>query len=128
MREYIKEVLEKYDKVENITLEKGEMEYDEDGDNGLPSIYYTIKFKNGNSYKWNERNIFDFGTVYNPCFSVCEGKESGGLVKKNKDGKYVFEIYENNKGWKDVRQLTDEELESYNIVKELSIYKGIMRM
>ena len=94
---------------------------------------HTIVFNNNQIYKWDERNIFDFGTIFNPDFSIMEGKDSGGLVraignryyfetygKKNPDDKYQY--------WYIVRELTEYELKSYLIAEHNSVFRDMFRV
>ena len=97
------------------------------------SCVHTIEFNNNQIYKWNERNIFDFGTVFNPDFSIIEGKKPGGLVKVI-DNKYFFETYGKKNScdkfdtWYIVRELTEYELKSYLIAKYNSEFKDMIRL
>ena len=97
------------------------------------SCVHTIVFNNNLSYRWNERNIFDFGTVFNPAFSIMENKKSGGVVKV-KDNKYYFETYgkknpdDKHNTWYIVRELTDYELKSYLIAQYNSEFGDMFRM
>lgn len=94
---------------------------------------HTIIFKNNEKYIWIERNIFDFGTIFNPNFSIKEGMEKGGTVKKI-DNKYYFETYgkKNNNDkydtWYIVRELKEFELKSYLIAKYNSEFKNMIRL
>ena len=94
---------------------------------------HTIVFNNDLSYSWNERNIFDFGTVFNPAFSIMENKKSGGVVKV-KDSKYYFETYgkkntdDKHSIWYIVRELTEYELKSYLIAQYNSEFGDMFRM
>lgn len=121
------EITEKEDDIKHINIEEGNLEYDEEGRNGVPSYYYTVTFNNGESYKWIERNIFDFGTVFNPCFEIIDN-ESGGMVNREENGEYWFETYTTEHGWTNARKMTESEIKSYDIAKELGRYKGIIRM
>ena len=97
------------------------------------SCVHTIVFNNNLSYRWNERNIFDFGTVFNPAFSIMGNKKSGGVVKV-KDNKYYFETYGKKNPddkysiWYIVRELTEYELKSYLIAQYNSEFGDMFRM
>ena len=97
------------------------------------SCVHTIVFNNNLSYRWNERNIFDFGTVFNPDFSIMGNKKYGGVVKV-KDNKYYFETYgkknpdDKHNTWYIVRELTDYELKSYLIAQYDSEFGDMFRM
>ena len=94
---------------------------------------HTIVFNNNQTYRWDERNIFDFGTVFNPDFSIMKGKDSGGLVRVL-DNKYYFETYDKQNPddkyarWYIVRELTEYELKSYLIAKYNSEFGDMIRL
>lgn len=53
------------------------------------------------------RNIFDFGYVINPDYSIARGMEPGGILSGNK-----WQTFDKNKGWYDVREATEFELKA----------------
>lgn len=76
------------------------------GDDGT-DYYALIKItdpKTGESLEFNCRNIFDFGYVVNPNYSIVEGKEKGGIVNN-----WMWQDFESGKGWFDVRPVTEFE-------------------
>lgn len=83
-------------------------------DEGGSTKYYihTITINN-ETYVFQERNIFDFGRVINPCYSISPGIESGGIMLRDDDGYYWY----HSKGDKAIRiTVTDTELHAYQIV------------
>lgn len=83
-------------------------------DEGGNTKYYihTITI-NDETYVFQERNIFDFGRVINPCYSISPGIESGGIMLRDDDGYY----WSHSKGDKAIRiTVTDTELHAYQIV------------
>ena len=94
---------------------------------------HTIVFNNNQTYRWDERNIFDCGTVFNPDFSIMEGKDSGGLVRVI-DNKYYFDTYDKQNPddkyahWYIVRELNEYELKSYLIAKYNSEFGDMIRL
>jgi len=87
-----------------------EDEYIEDED-GKTKMYTHIFVINGHSLRFSERNVFDFGRVINPMYSVEEGLEEGGL-RSGDD----WQTFDTKKGWHKVRELTEEEKICMDIV------------
>lgn len=74
----------------------------------------------GESLKFNCRNVFDFGYVINPNYSIAPGIE-GGL-----DSNGYWQDFDNNKGWYNIRELTDFEKRCLNYLREFPpVYSGI---
>lgn len=69
---------------------------------------HTIKFYDGEQLIFTERNIFDFGVVVNPAYSVAPGVSPGGLCL-NHEGNYYWHEFADGKGWIPVRELTENE-------------------
>ncbi len=72
--------------------------------------------------QFSERNVFDFGRVINPSYSVIEGAEEGGIVSKKNDGTLVWEIYSEKEGWCEVRPLNKQELICMEIIRKYGKY------
>lgn len=62
---------------------------------------------NGETLSFSERDIFDFGVVVNPRYSIAEGV-SGGLPNSI-DGTLVWQDFRSGEGWENVRPLTENE-------------------
>lgn len=75
--------------------------------------YFDTITINNETYVFQERNIFDFGRVINPYYSISPGIESGGIMLRDDDGYYWY----HTKGDKAIRvTVTDTELHAYQIV------------
>lgn len=83
---------------------------DEDGK--VPYYTHTITI-NGQTFEFAERNIFDFGRVINPCYSVMPGMEPGGLMLK-RDGRYFW----SGPTPEPAREVSGAELKAYNIISK----------
>lgn len=55
---------------------------------GSTKCYVHTITLNNETYVFKERNIFDFGRVINPCYSISPGIESGGIMLRDDDGYY----------------------------------------
>lgn len=88
---------------------------------GKTSEYvHAIKFANGESYVFRERNIFDFGRVINP--------KEDGLITFN-DGECHVEDFIDGKGWVWQRTIAGQELQAFNLVWEFGRFaKSAIRM
>jgi hypothetical protein len=78
-----------------------------------PDPYVLVEItdpQTGESARYNCRNIFDFGYVVNPAYSVAEGLEPGGLAVKQND-KWYWQYF-GSSGWRNVRQMTDFEVKA----------------
>ena len=80
---------------------------------------HTITFHDGERLTFVERNIFDFGTVVNPSYSVVPGAEPGGLCINNEWHEFI-----SKKGWMPVRELTENEKTALNYLK---VFGGFSR-
>ena len=69
---------------------------------------HTITFHNGEQLTFTERNVFDFGIVINPAYSVLPESKPGGLCLNN-NGTYQWHEFIDGKGWFPVRELTENE-------------------
>jgi len=99
-----------------------EVQYDsfEESDEGGKTTAYksTVIFEN-ETFMFNDRNIFDFGRVINPCYAIQDGIEIGGLMRKNKEeDKYYWQTFKTAEGWFDVREVTGHELQAYLLILE----------
>lgn len=56
---------------------------------GSTKCYIHTIIINNETFVFQERNIFDFGRVINPCYSISPGIESGGIMLRDDDG-YLF--------------------------------------
>lgn len=102
-REKEKEKKERYkNSFDMEILEKGKIETG-DGVDLYAEVKLTDK-ETGESLCFNARNIFDVGYLTNPSYAIKEGIEPGGIES---DGKW--QIFQDEKGWVDVRELTDFE-------------------
>lgn len=71
------------------------------------------------------RNIFDFGYVINPNYAVAEGLEPGGIAIKKEDVWYWQEF---NKGWHNVRPLTEFEVKAIQYLHKFPPISKEIRM
>lgn len=55
------------------------------------------------------RNIFDFGYVINPNYKLLPALEKGGMPKTKEDGTMSWQDFTGDKGWYEVRDMTDLE-------------------
>lgn len=84
---------------------------------GRTKMYtHTITFHDGEKLTFTERNVFDFGIVINPSYSVVPGAMPGGLCV-NCDGCYQWHKFNNNEGWAPVRKLTKNETTALNYLE-----------
>ncbi len=87
-----------------------------DGGDG-PDYYAKVAITDlasGETKRFNCRNIFDFGYVINPLYSVMEGKESGGIETNG-----YWETMTDD-GWIKVRKLTEVEARMIDYLREFS--------
>ena len=73
------------------------------------------------------RNIFDFGYTVNPNYVVGKGLEKGGLATADKEtGKKYWQMFESEKGWYNVRELTKFESKAISYLNKFPpIYSDI---
>lgn len=72
--------------------------------NGDIYAYVEITDKEtGETKKFNCRNVFDVGYVINPLYEIAPNVE-GAIVNRN-----MWQTFYDNKGWIDVRELTETE-------------------
>lgn len=88
---------------------------------GKTIIYHHTLIVDGKSYEFDERNIFDFGRVINPFYSVSPGIISGGLAKQEGD-KFYWQVFRSGEGWLNIREITGSELQAYLIVLKYGEY------
>lgn len=69
---------------------------------------HTITFHDGEKLTFSERNVFDFGIVINPSYSVTPGAKPGGLCL-DREGVLQWCEFKKNEGWISVRPLTENE-------------------
>jgi len=78
----------------------------------------------GESLEFICRNIFDFGYVINPNYSIAPGHDNGGL-----DGNGKWRDFDVTKGgWYDVREMTDFEKRCMTYLRELPPVCNKIRM
>lgn len=89
-------------------------------DEGGRTVMYQHKvtMQSGTVYEFQDRNIFDFGRVINPKYSIAEGVKPGGLCSRDTDGDYIWQTFNDSKGWVPVRPLTEEETFAYLAVSK----------
>jgi len=103
-------------------------EITEDEDGKVPMYSHKVTLKSGTVIRLSERNVFDYGVVINPEYSVVEGMKDGGLINTH-DGVLWFDDYIENKGWERVRELTQDEIDAYTAIKVTGKYaKSGIRM
>ena len=84
---------------------------------------YTHTFViDGQMLQFSERNVFDFGRVINPSYSVIERAEKGGITSKRNDGTLMWKIYIEKEGWCEVRPLNKQELICMEIIRKYGKY------
>jgi len=114
-KEEEKRINEKYQHIETEILERKTIKGGEGED-----YLVTVECKNkntGETLKFNCRNIFDFGYVINPAYSVIGGIEPGGL----RDGDH-WNVYRHG----NVRELTNFEKDCLDLLKEKPpVFKGV---
>lgn len=69
------------------------------------------------TYIFKERIVGSVGRVINPCYSIQEGMAPGGIAIC-KEGKYFWEYFESEEGWRIIRELEPDELKAYKIVSK----------
>lgn len=72
-----------------------------------PDLYANVEIldkKTGEKKQFSCRNLFDFGYVVNPLYSIDEGLEPGGMAEKD-----YWQIYEKGQGWVNIRKITEIE-------------------
>lgn len=84
---------------------------------------HTITFHNGEELAFTERNVFDFGIVINPSYSVAPGVEPGGLCL-NHDGVLSWHEFVANEGWAPVRELTENEMTAMKYLQVFGKFAG----
>ena len=80
------------------------------------TAHHTVTLPTGESFKFTDRNIFDFGRVINPEYEIAPGKK-GGL----RDGDN-WTTFVNGDGWIIVRPLTAAEKAAMNYVTEFGYH------
>lgn len=98
-----KEAREKKLAYQEVLKSRFEMRVVSREDRNSVTVQVTEK-STGESKKFYCRNIFDFGYTINPAYAVMPGLEPGGMAIKGK-----WQTYDGNRGWYDVRPLTDFE-------------------
>ena len=72
--------------------------------------FHVVTLKNGATYSFNDRNLFDVGRVINPAYQIAEGVRPGGICSLQDNGEYVWKTFVGGKeGWSVVRPLTEDE-------------------
>lgn len=115
-RQYEKEKAELLDGVQ------WKIEEYSDGDEGgrTKSYKYTVTV-NGETFAFQERNLFDVGRVINPAYKI-SNEFSGGGVPSCKDGKWIWLSF--NDGWKEVREMSQNEAKAFEIVRKYGKYNN----
>lgn len=81
-------------------------------DEGGPTVEYfhVVTLKNGATYSFNDRNLFDVGRIINPAYQIAEGLRPGGICSLQDNGEYVWKTSAGKEeGWSVVRPLTEDE-------------------
>ncbi len=78
---------------------------------------HTITFHDREQLIFTERNVFDFGVVINPSYSVEPGKNPGGVSWIHDDGHFYWHDFVSGDGWGPVRELTENELTAIRYLK-----------
>lgn len=72
--------------------------------------FHVVTLKNGATYSFNDRNLFDVGRVINPAYQIAEGVRPGGICSLQDNGEYVWKTFVGGKeGWSVIRPLTEDE-------------------
>ncbi len=104
----------------NMRRQAAEMETDleiiEDEGGKTIVAYHTICLQSGDKIKFQDRNVFDFGRVINPEYEITPGIR-GGLRRGDN-----WQTFDKEKGWINVRQLTEAEKEAYAYVLEFGYH------
>ena len=79
---------------------------------------HKVVTNSGETFEFTERNIFDFGRVINPDYTIAEGVK-GGLIHRDDAGDLWWQDFKKNKGWFSVRKLSEGEVVAYNAVNVL---------
>lgn len=82
----------------------------------------------GMSHRFTCRNIFDFGYVVNPLYSVAEGLKPGGLVRDVGNEKVWMYYNEKRGGWYNVRPLTAFERKAVEYLEKFPPICADLRM
>lgn len=73
----------------------------------------------GETLRFAVRNIFDFGRVINPLYSIAPGRTSG-ITNRDDAGRYYWMSFEGDQGWQRVRDLTAIETAAIQYLQEFS--------
>lgn len=99
----------------------------EEGEDPSADVEITDS-ETGETARFSCRNIFDFGYVVNPLYSVGHGLKPGGLAKKNENGKWIWQDFESERSWYDVRPLTPFEVKALDYLRKFSPVPTGIRM
>lgn len=93
---------------------------------GAHSVLHTMTI-NGETLQFAERDIFDFGVVVNPCYSIADGVDGRLCLRKN--GRLVWENFMSGNGWCIVRELMDNEVSCVSVIQKYGRFsKSKIRM
>lgn len=92
--------------VANI-IKHGHHKYDSEDPSVEPYAIVEITVDGGAPLRFSCRNVFDVGYVINPDYPIIPGGESGGIYNNGKWQQF-------DKGWYDVRDVTEEERRALN--------------
>jgi len=76
---------------------------------------HTVTMKNGETFQFSDRNVFDFGRVINPLYPISEDIKSGGLCLM-RNGKPYWMDAKQGQGLVPVRPLLENEKNAFNAV------------
>ena len=83
-------------------------------ESGKTTVYiHTITAKSGTVYRYQDRNVFDFGRTINPLYSVDEEHDGGLALTEN--GILMWYVLGDN-GWLASRPLNEEELAAFEVM------------
>lgn len=69
---------------------------------------HRITLLDGETLIFSERNVFDVGIVINSMYNIIPNLEQKGLCI-NENNKFVWKYFDDTKGWRSVRELTENE-------------------
>lgn len=94
-------------------------EYSERDEGGRTKSYKHTVTVNGETFVFQERNLFDFGRVINPGYKISDEFSEGG-IPSCKDGKWIWLGF--NDGWEEVREMSQNEAKAFEIVRKYGKY------
>jgi len=102
-------------------------------------IQHTLTLSDGSKLLFEERNVFDFGRVINPAYSIAEGKDPGGLPASDDKGTFYWNDFQPSRWalladgqWKEATDKERKEASDkwklppgYKIVEDTKSWAGI---